>query len=88
MSTVSSLTGAQQVGTGKQWVRFRIVGQTLYVRTWTDGTPEPASWTYTTTDTSLAPAGQVFLSINRSGSNVGSKEIRLDDLALSAATGP
>ena len=40
------------------------------------------------TDTSLGAAGQVFLSLNRSSSNVGAKSITFDDLTVSSATGP
>ncbi len=34
-------------------IRFRIVGSTLSAKAWQVGTTEPASWTLTTTDTSL-----------------------------------
>ena len=36
------------------WIRFRAEGTTLRVRVWADGTPEPAGWTITVTDTGIA----------------------------------
>jgi chitodextrinase len=88
VTTVATLTGASQVGTAKQWLRLRTVGSTIYVRTWVDGTTEPTTWRSTTTDTSLTAAGQVFLSLNRAGANVGAKSISFDDVTVSTATGP
>ena len=80
--------GASPVGTAKKWVRIRTVGSTIYVRAWNDGSPEPATWTSTVSDSGVAAAGQVFLSLNRSSSNVGAKSISFDDLTVSSATGP
>jgi chitodextrinase len=87
-TTIATLTGASPVGTAKKWIRIRTVGSTIYVRTWNDGSPEPATWTSTVTDTGVAAAGQVFLSLNRSSTNVGAKAISVDDVTLTAATGP
>ena len=87
-TTLATLTGASPVGTAKKWVRIRTVGSTIYVRAWNDGSPEPATWTSTVSDSGVAAAGQVFLSLNRSSSNVGAKSISFDDLTVSSATGP
>jgi hypothetical protein len=35
-------------------IRFRIVGTTLYTKAWQTGVTEPANWTQTVNDTSLA----------------------------------
>ena len=87
-SSISSIAGANTVGTAKQWLRFRLVGQSLYVRVWADGTAEPATWTYSTTDSSVTTAGQTSLSLIRAGANTGAKSIAIDDLTLSGDTAP
>jgi hypothetical protein len=33
------------------WARFRVVGSQQYAKVWTDGSPEPAGWTTSGTDT-------------------------------------
>lgn len=35
------------------WLRFRVEGTSLRVRAWSDGQPEPTSWTYSGTNASL-----------------------------------
>lgn len=39
------------------WLRFNLVSTTLRLKFWQDGTSEPASWTVTTTDSSLSSGG-------------------------------
>ena len=85
-TTLRSVTGAQAAGTGLQMLRVRVVGQTLQVRTWSAGQPEPTAWTTTVTDASVAGAGQLFVSLNRGGSNVGAKGFSIEDLTLREAT--
>jgi len=84
VTKLHSGSGAQQVGTGKQHVRFRVSGSTLQFRTWADGTPEPATWAATVTDTSIASGGQLFLALARGSTNVGPKDLTVGDLTLSA----
>lgn len=81
-SNLRSTSGAQQVGTGRQWVRLRVVGSTIQYKTWPDGQSEPAAWRVTLTDTSITAPGQLFVSLNRGSSNSGSKSVRLDDLTV------
>jgi PKD repeat protein len=88
VTTLRSVSGGQQVGTARQWVRFRVSGSQIQVRLWADGQLEPATWNATVTDSMVSVAGQVFLSLNRSSSNSVAKAITLDDLVLSAPTGP
>ena len=88
VTTLRSISGAQRVGTARQWVRLRVVRSQVQVRLWVDGQPEPATWNATVTDGTVSGAGQVFLSLNRSSSNSGAKAVTLDDLVLSTATGP
>lgn len=39
------------------WLRFNLVGSTLKLKAWQDGTSEPSSWTVTETDSSLSSGG-------------------------------
>lgn len=39
------------------WLRFLVQGTALSIKAWQDGTTEPASYNYTTTDTGLSGAG-------------------------------
>ena len=73
-TTLATVTGARQVSTAKQWVRLRVVGQTIQFKTWVDGQPEPAAWSATVTDASVTAAGTLHLSLVRGGSNVGREE--------------
>jgi hypothetical protein len=84
-TTLATVTGAQQRTTTKQWLRLRVSGSTIQFKIWTDGSPEPSTWTATSTDTSVSTGGQLFVSLNRGGTNVGSKSVSLDDLSISAA---
>jgi chitodextrinase len=86
VTTLATLTNAQTVSTGKQWVRFQVVGSTVRVRTWADGAEEPSTWRWSGTDTSVSAAGQLFISMVRSGSNVGAKALLIDDVALAPVT--
>ncbi|MEO7261962.1 MAG: fibrinogen-like YCDxxxxGGGW domain-containing protein [Jatrophihabitantaceae bacterium] len=81
-STVLSVAGAQAVTTGKQWLRLRVSGSTIQFKIWADGAAEPTSWKATSTDASVTAAGQLFLSVNRGGTNVGAKSVSFDDLAI------
>lgn len=42
------------------FVRFRVQGSTLSARAWEQGSPEPANWTITVTDTSIVSGNRVF----------------------------
>ncbi len=84
-STLATVTGAQQLTTGKQWLRLRVSGSTVQFKIWADGTTEPSTWAATSTDTSVTAPGQLFLSLNRGGTNVGSKSVSFDDLTIRAA---
>ena len=77
--------GGQQLTTAKQWLRLRVSGSTIQFKVWTDGTTEPAAWASTSTDTSVTAAGQLFLSLNRGSTNVGTKAVSFDDLTIRAA---
>ena len=81
-TSLGTASGAQQVGTGRQWLRLRVSGSTVQYKIWPDGQAEPATWRATVTDTSVTAAGQLFVSLNRGSSNTGAKSVQLDDLAV------
>jgi chitodextrinase len=86
VTTLSTVANAHTITTGKQWMRFQVVGSTIRFRTWADGAEEPVTWNYSGTDTTLTAPGQLFVSMVRSGTNVGAKAVAIDDLALAPLT--
>lgn len=85
LTTIRTISAANQVGTAKQWIRFRVSGAQVQVKIWRDGVAEPAAWTSTDTDTSVTAPGQLHLSLVRGGTNVGAKDVRIDDLTVKEA---
>lgn len=75
---------------GFYWLKFHVAGSTIEIRTWQDGTGEPGTWNYTTTDTSLSGSGGSANKVGLYGfANTGSNEydsFTVDDL-VSALTG-
>jgi hypothetical protein len=59
-----------------------VVGSTIQFKNWADGQAEPAAWTSTITDSTVTAAGQLHLSFVRGGSNVGAKNVQIDDLTV------
>lgn len=55
-TTVGSYAFTANTGGVFWWLKFHVQGTTISIRTWQDGTSEPATWNYTTTDTSLSGA--------------------------------
>jgi len=82
-TVLQNVAGGQQVSTGKQWLRLRVAGAQLQFKIWADGSPEPAAWAASLTDTDVTAAGQLFLANVRGTSNVGDKAVNLDDLSIS-----
>jgi trimeric autotransporter adhesin len=83
VTTLQNVAGAQQVSTGKQWLRLRVVGSSIQFKIWADGAAEPTSWTSTLTDSAVTATGQLFLSQVRAASNVGDRAVTFDDLSVS-----
>jgi hypothetical protein len=81
-TNLSSSSGAQQVGTGRQWVRLQVVGSTIRYKTWLAGQSEPAAWRASITDAAVTAPGQLFVSLNRGSANSATKSVRLDDLTI------
>jgi hypothetical protein len=85
-TTLGSVTGARQVSTAKQWVRLRVVGQTIQLRTWVDGQAEPSTWNATFTDAAVTAPGQLHVSVVRGGANTGAKHVQIDDVRITDGT--
>jgi hypothetical protein len=85
-TTIRSVSGANSVTTGKQWLRLRVVGSTVQFRTWLDGQAEPSTWRSTDTDTTVTAPGQLFLSYVRSSSNTGARYVAIDDVVVTNGT--
>jgi chitodextrinase len=84
-TTLASVAGGQSVSTNPQKIRLRVQGSTIQVKTWLASQPEPTAWRSTVTDTQVSADGQLFLSVNRAGVNVGAKSVTIDDLTVTAA---
>lgn len=52
-TTLKSATFTPTVGT-KYWIHGQVIGTTLNMRWWTDGSAEPSTWNLTITDTAFA----------------------------------
>lgn len=88
-TNLHSVLGAQTVTTAKQWLRLSVSGSTIAFKTWLDGQTEPGAWMSVDIDTSVTAAGQLFVSLARSGANTGgAKSIALDDLQIFPAATP
>ena len=83
VTTLQNVSGGQSDSTAKQWLRLKVVGSQIMFRTWLDGAPEPDAWKWSGTDTSVTTAGQPHVSLSRSSTNVGAKDLYLDDLTWS-----
>ncbi len=76
------------------WLRSQVYGTdptTIRLRVWHDGRPEPASWTYSVTDStpSLQGPGSVGLQSHISAtSSEGSVTVRFDDLIVRSTGSP
>jgi len=79
---LATVANGQQVTTAKQWLRFRVSGTTIQFRRWLDGQTEPTTWTSTLTDTQVTTPGQLHISLARSSSNAGVKNVSIDDLSV------
>jgi hypothetical protein len=87
LTNIDALPTAQPVGTGKRWVRLRVVGDQLMFRTWATGSSEPSGWTWSGTDASIAGPGAVYLTHVQQGTSAQERNVLVDDLTLSERTG-
>ena len=89
-ATLRTVAAGQAVTTAEAVAGLRVVGTTIQFKIWLDGQAEPAAWTSTDTDAGVTAAGQLHLSVVRSSTNVGAKDVTIDDLVVSdgaSATG-
>lgn len=83
--TLGSPTTFTFVTNTDYWVRFQVLGtttRTVQYKFWTDGSPEPGSWTQTVSDTDgvIGATGQVHLNTNGGGSASGL--IDIDEVSI------
>jgi hypothetical protein len=83
-TSLVNLPGVAAVTTTKQWVRMQVKGSTIKVRVWTDGTPEPAAWEVSATDTTVTAAGVSQLKWWRSSASTAAREVYIDDLTVTS----
>jgi chitodextrinase len=86
LTNIDAVPTAQPVGTGKRWVRLRVVGDQLMFRTWA-GPDEPSGWTWSGTDASIAGPGAVYLTHVQQGTSAQERNVLVDDLTLREGTG-
>jgi hypothetical protein len=81
-TTLATVTNAQATTTPTPWVRLRVVGSTVQVKTWAGGQAEPTAWRSSITDPSISAAGQVYLSHVRSSTATAGRAVDIDDLVV------
>lgn len=75
-----SLGGAWTAGVARK-IRFRVAGSSLSVKVWDAVAAEPASWTWTGTDTTWTAAGR-FMAFVNTGASTSGGTVSLDDLTI------
>ncbi|MFP5310953.1 MAG: fibronectin type III domain-containing protein, partial [Actinomycetes bacterium] len=75
-------TGIATLTTAKQWLRYRIQGNTISAKIWTDGTTEPTDWEITATDTSITGTGLLQMKWQRGGSATTANDVTFDDITI------
>jgi hypothetical protein len=86
-TSVTSVAGVAAVTTAKQWVRFRVLGNTISAKVWTQGTTEPANWELTATDSSITGVGLLQLKWARAGSATTGNDVTFDDISVTRLGG-
>jgi len=81
-TSLSSVGGMAAVTTAKQWVRFRIEGNLIRAKVWTDGNAEPANWELSVTDNSITGTGLMQLKWIRGGSSTVANNVFIDDIVV------
>jgi hypothetical protein len=84
-TSLASQAGVASVTTAKQWVRLKVLGSTISLKVWTDGTSEPANWEMTVTDSSITTPGLLQVKWARGGTATAGRDVTLDDIKVSAA---
>lgn len=78
-STSLQSVSTKVTGTGKWWIRFRVMGGTINARAWQDGNAEPGTWDITQADDGTVPVGVLeFIHYSTSGAPT----VSLDDIQV------
>jgi hypothetical protein len=90
--TNSALTNQVQVASSYAlnsfwWVRFELVGSTLRIRAWPDGTNEPSSWQASATDSTFSTSGAVGIMAQSYAGSTATPTISYDDFGATGNTG-
>jgi len=83
--TILGAGSIAQVTSAKQWLRFRVEGNALMVKVWTDGTSEPSQWELVLNDSNGPATGVYQIGFSRSGGK-GQKDVYFDDLTVTDLT--
>jgi hypothetical protein len=86
-TSLGSLAGVGSVTLAKQWLRFRVQGDSISVKVWTDGTAEPANWELTATDSNITGPGVLQVKWQRGSTATAGREVTLDDIKVSNGGG-
>jgi hypothetical protein len=70
-----------EVGTGMQWLRFRVEGDQILVKVWSEGSAEPSNWELVVQDSSVAGEGVYQTGFSRSGGS-SQRDIYFDHLTV------
>ena len=57
VTTITTVAGANVLTTGQQKIRMQVFGTAFRFKIWSASVAEPASWSWSGTDASLATAG-------------------------------
>ncbi|MEV2271994.1 gamma-glutamyltransferase [Nonomuraea africana] len=67
---------------GWQWLRFRVTGEGLKARVWTDGEQEPQDWQLQKADAEIPGPGKLLISATESTGAAAGGAFHIDDLTL------
>lgn len=79
------VTGGQWTANVPRKVRFKVQGSTLSVKVWDASVAEPASWTWTGTDSTYTGPGTCMV-FTSTGSTVSGGTVRLNGLTITDTT--
>jgi len=69
-----------EVGLGVQWLRFRVEGDQIMVKVWSEESSEPSGWELVVEDSTVS-AGVYQTGFSRSGGS-SQRDVYLDDLTI------
>jgi hypothetical protein len=69
------------VGTGVQWLRYRVEGDQILVKVWSEGSAEPSGWELVVQNSSVTAGGVYQTGFSRSGGS-GQRDVYFDHLTV------